>query len=33
ERVAHPGVPPMTPRQFWRDRTDRMDADPGGRCC
>lgn len=25
--------PPMTEREFWRDRTDRQDANPQGRCC
>ena len=27
------GAPPMTEREFWRDRTDRQDANPQGRCC
>jgi len=26
-------VPVMTEREFWRDRTDRQDANPEGRCC
>jgi uncharacterized short protein YbdD (DUF466 family) len=26
-----PGV--MTAREFWRDRTDRQDRSPQGRCC
>jgi uncharacterized short protein YbdD (DUF466 family) len=26
-------VPIMTEREFWRDRTDRQDANPSGRCC
>jgi uncharacterized short protein YbdD (DUF466 family) len=25
--------PMMTEREFWRDRTDRQDAHPDGRCC
>ncbi|MCA4134460.1 YbdD/YjiX family protein [Arthrobacter sp. M4] len=25
--------PPMTEREFWRDRTDRQDTSPQGRCC
>ncbi|MCW2763521.1 MAG: YbdD/YjiX family protein [Marmoricola sp.] len=29
---GHQG-PPMTEREFWRDRTDRQDANPEGRCC
>lgn len=23
----------MTEREFWRDRTDRQDSSPQGRCC
>jgi uncharacterized short protein YbdD (DUF466 family) len=23
----------MTEREFWRDRTDRQDSNPEGRCC
>ncbi|WP_199423219.1 YbdD/YjiX family protein [Actinotalea solisilvae] len=26
-----PGV--MSAREFWRDRTDRQDREPQGRCC
>lgn len=26
-------APPMTVAEFWRDRTDRQDANPEGRCC
>jgi uncharacterized short protein YbdD (DUF466 family) len=26
-------TPPMDERTFWRDRTDRQDANPQGRCC
>jgi uncharacterized short protein YbdD (DUF466 family) len=29
----HGGSAPMTEREFWRDRTDRQDAQPQGRCC
>ncbi|AKE40909.1 Protein of uncharacterised function (DUF466) [Corynebacterium kutscheri] len=25
--------PPMTEREFWRDHTDRMEKNPGTRCC
>lgn len=25
--------PPMTERAFWRDRDDRRDREPQGRCC
>lgn len=25
--------PPLTEREFWRDRDDRRDANPEGRCC
>ncbi|MBJ2120876.1 YbdD/YjiX family protein [Arthrobacter sp. MSA 4-2] len=31
--ASHCSEPPMTERQFWRDRTDRQDANPEGRCC
>lgn len=24
---------PMTEREFWRDRTDRQEHNPQGRCC
>jgi uncharacterized short protein YbdD (DUF466 family) len=27
------GRPPLTEREFWRARTDRLDRDPHGRCC
>ncbi|MHA7280738.1 YbdD/YjiX family protein [Arthrobacter sp. MDT2-2] len=30
---THPGGPPMTEREFWRDKTDRQDTNPEGRCC
>ncbi|KRE81548.1 YbdD/YjiX family protein [Arthrobacter sp. Soil763] len=29
---GHAG-PPMCERDFWRDHTDRQDANPQGRCC
>jgi uncharacterized short protein YbdD (DUF466 family) len=32
-RSTHPGVAPMTEREFWRDKTDRQDRNPQGRCC
>lgn len=25
--------PPMAEREFWRERTDRQDNTPQGRCC
>jgi uncharacterized short protein YbdD (DUF466 family) len=25
--------PPMTAREFWRDRDDRQENNPQGRCC
>ena len=31
--TAAVGTPVMTEREFWRDRTDRQDANPQGRCC
>ncbi|MBG6217953.1 uncharacterized short protein YbdD (DUF466 family) [Arthrobacter sp. CAN_A6] len=30
---THVAEPPMTEREFWRDKTDRQDANPEGRCC
>ncbi|WP_426998222.1 YbdD/YjiX family protein [Pseudarthrobacter sp. N5] len=27
------GGPPLTEKAFWRDRTDRQDTNPQGRCC
>ena len=32
-RAHHPDEPPMTERQFWRDRMDEQDRNPGARCC
>lgn len=29
----HPDEAPMTERQFWRDRMDSQDRNPGARCC
>ncbi|GAB5078767.1 YbdD/YjiX family protein [Arthrobacter sp. AD-310] len=29
---GHAGEP-LTEREFWRDRTDRQDSNPQGRCC
>lgn len=33
ERAAHPHCVPMSEREFWRERMDAQDTDPGGRCC
>ena len=30
---ASPSERMMTEREFWRDQTDRQDANPQGRCC
>ncbi|GAA1496594.1 hypothetical protein GCM10009628_15970 [Paeniglutamicibacter kerguelensis] len=30
---THPGVPPMSEREFWRDYTDWQEKNPQGRCC
>lgn len=30
---AHPGEPALTERQFWRERMDDQDRNPGARCC
>ena len=32
-RREHPGEEPMTERQFWRQRMDDQDRNPGARCC
>ena len=32
-RRTHPDEQPMTERQFWRDRMDEQDRNPGARCC
>ena len=32
-RRAHPDVTPLTERQFWRERMDDQDRNPGARCC
>lgn len=32
-RHGDDGHPPMTEREFWRDRDDRRDRNPEGRCC
>ncbi len=32
-RAQHPDAPPLTERQFWRQRTDEQDRNPGARCC
>lgn len=31
-RLGHQHAP-LTEREFWRDQTDRQDANPQGRCC
>ena len=30
---THGELPPMTEREFWRDRTDAMERNPKSRCC
>lgn len=29
----HPGVSPMSEREFWRARMDEQERNPGARCC
>ncbi|QTX06170.1 YbdD/YjiX family protein [Agromyces archimandritae] len=29
----HPGEPPLTEREFWREKMDEQDRNPGARCC
>lgn len=33
QRRNHPGEEPLTERQFWRQRMDDQDRNPGARCC
>lgn len=33
QQRQHPGKAPMTERQFWRQRMDDQDRNPGARCC
>jgi uncharacterized short protein YbdD (DUF466 family) len=32
-RAAGHDAAPLNEREFWRDRTDRQDSNPQGRCC
>ena len=32
-RAANHPSPPLNEREFWRDRNDRQDDNPQGRCC
>lgn len=32
-RAHHPQAQPLTERQFWRQRSDEQDRNPGARCC
>lgn len=32
-RRHHPDLPPPTEREFWRQRMDDQDRNPGARCC
>jgi len=32
-RRQHPDAEPMTERQFWRQKMDDQDRNPGARCC
>lgn len=33
QRRQHPDREPMTERQFWRQKMDDQDRNPGARCC
>lgn len=33
QRRVHPDEEPMTERQFWRQKMDDQDRNPGARCC
>jgi uncharacterized short protein YbdD (DUF466 family) len=30
---THPGEPVMSEREYWRTRSDAIDANPNPRCC
>ncbi len=32
-RSIHSAIPPMSEKEFWRDKTDRQETNPEGRCC
>lgn len=32
-RRTHPGVEPLTEREFWREKMADQDRNPGSRCC
>ncbi|WP_240741265.1 YbdD/YjiX family protein [Microbacterium oleivorans] len=33
QRRVHPNEEPVTERQFWRQKMDDQDRNPGARCC
>lgn len=33
QRRVHPDEEPMTERQFWRQKMEDQDRNPGARCC
>ncbi|MFS0866150.1 YbdD/YjiX family protein [Microbacterium sp. 179-B 1A2 NHS] len=33
QRRTHPGSEPLTEREFWRQKMDDQDRNPGARCC
>lgn len=33
QRRTHPDAEPLTERQFWRQKMDDQDRNPGARCC
>lgn len=33
QRRAHPDEEPMSEREFWRQKMDDQDRNPGARCC
>ncbi|WP_434811423.1 YbdD/YjiX family protein [Microbacterium sp. bgisy189] len=33
QRRTHPEAEPLTERQFWRQKMDDQDRNPGARCC
>lgn len=33
QRAQHPGIEVISEREFWRQKMDDQDRNPGARCC
>lgn len=33
QRARHPGIAVISEREFWRQKMDDQDRNPGARCC